>query len=386
MDSLKDIELSRIRLKRIHSIWDRYILNYKICQNHINFNEDVKTNFLAEVFSFFNETFDLIVENYSPKKSRNNFPSSIILLQSIYIQQDFLEELLKVFKTKIVKGDLLLDKNYQLNRDIRNELVGHPLRFSTKGEKHLVSTTLFHYNISGKDKISYLRYHKDKLFKQELLSYSKEEILNRHLIFLNTYFDLILNVLFKSIKIYSIKLSKILNVVRKIEFEKLLSYTHNTYEFFFKSIRFNKIQLLEIYNRRSEHIRYQNYINQFYENIVVCLNEDINEIKELVVSIPSKTPPKRRIPKIEIIIETDFDTPSRNINVRPSFEYELSKLSEPRDEFDFNFLSSLLSKKCNGNQIVLDELEHMKLNFDNVIEYYCSYYFIQSTLDSNFPR
>lgn len=383
MYNLKDIELSRIRLKRIHSIWDRYILNYKICQNHINFNKDVKTNFLAEVFSFFNETFDLIVENYSPKKSRNNFPSSIILLQSIYIQQDFIEELLIVFKTKKVKGDLKLDNNYQLNRDIRNELVGHPLRFSKEeGGRHLVSTTLFHYNISGKDKISYLRYHKDKSFKQELLSYSKEEILNRHLIFLNTYFDLILNVLFKSIKIYSRHLSQILNVVRKIEFEKLLTLTHNTYEFFFKSIRFNQIQLLEIYSRRFEHIRYQNYINQFYDNIVVCLNEDINEIKELVVSIPCKTPPKRRIPKIEIIIETDFDTSSRNINLRPSFEYELSKLSEPRDEFDFNFLSSLLSKKCEGNQIVLDELEHMKLNYDNVIEYYCSYYFIQSTLES----
>ena len=61
-----------------------------------------------------------------------------------------------------------------------------------------------------------------------------------------------------------------------------------------------------------------------------------------------------------------------------------SKLYNKRnlDIDTFKMYSDFLQAKCSKNQTILDELEHMKLNFSNDIEYYSSYYLIDSLLKS----
>jgi hypothetical protein len=101
-------------------------------------------------------------------------------MQIIYVHQDLIDELLYIFKLSASSKE---DKNP--NRNIRNELVGHPIR----RKKELVSSVLFDvFNRSNKE-LRYTKYSKEKDFKADLLVYDIENIIKRHQQFLNKYLD-----------------------------------------------------------------------------------------------------------------------------------------------------------------------------------------------------
>lgn len=116
------------KLSKVNEIWNHYIWEYKFCSNKIKFNDDVKTNYFGDLLGYFSDTFEVI---YSDKKSASfsdNFSYTISFLQAIYIQQDFVQEMLEIFKIGVDKGQLKQDPKYSINRELRNELVGHPIR------------------------------------------------------------------------------------------------------------------------------------------------------------------------------------------------------------------------------------------------------------------
>jgi hypothetical protein len=149
------------KLSQIASVWNDFIWEYDFCKRTIKFTPEVRSNYFGDILGYFGDTFDIIFENRESKSYSDKFSNQISFLQSIYVQQDFIEELLIIFKCKTNKGDLKKDNNYIINRDIRNELVGHPIR---KQNGKFISSCLFGYN-SGSDKIVYLRYHKENNYE-----------------------------------------------------------------------------------------------------------------------------------------------------------------------------------------------------------------------------
>ena len=155
------------KLRQITDVWNYYILKHKFCNKKIKFTDEVKTNYFGDILGYFQDTLDIIFDLRESNSYTDRFSNQISLLQSIYVQQDFIEELLIIFKCKISKGDLKKDSNYYINREIRNELVGHPIR-KQKGE--FISSCLFGYN-GGSDKIVYLRYHKENNYEFESMKF-----------------------------------------------------------------------------------------------------------------------------------------------------------------------------------------------------------------------
>ena len=132
------------KLDKISDFWNNYIWEYKFCNSKIKFTPDVQSNYFGDILRYFSDTFNLIYNHKKADTFSDNIETSISFLQAIYIQQDFIEELLHIFKCNVDKGDLKKDTNYSINRELRNELVGHPIRKSDiNGTRQLLSSTIF---------------------------------------------------------------------------------------------------------------------------------------------------------------------------------------------------------------------------------------------------
>lgn len=370
------------KLNKIAAIWNNFIWEYKFCNRKIKFTEDIKTNYFGDILGYFHDTFDVVFKERIVESYADKFAHNISLLQAIYIHQDFIEELLLIFKCGIDKGELKKDQNYYINRDLRNELVGHPIR---RFEGKFVSSTTFGYN-SEKDSIIYLRYHKDNVFQFEEMSFKLSEIIKRHSFFLNTYFDIILEKL-KSILTKFIKeienLEKLIDIK---DFGTVIKIVSLCFESIFKTdFIYEQDSLLKIYNQRNVHKRYQNLIDRFYNDLKNDLKEKKLYVRDLF-EIQDKNINNAAIKKLTInIISTLPENSSQENHLinKDSYHYELGKLATKRNAKDFTYFSGFLKTKYSSNKLVLDELSHMESNIFNDIEYYSSYYLICSELKCN---
>ena len=152
------------KLETIRDVWNYNIWDYPDCQSEIKFNSEAKTNYFGDLIGYFNDNLEILKSPIQGEGFSGVFSYHLSLLQILYVQQDFIEELLKLFSTGYDKGDLKKDENYYINREIRNELIGHPIRRDKV--KKLVSSTLFSYE-SKLNNIEYLRYHQDNNFQFE---------------------------------------------------------------------------------------------------------------------------------------------------------------------------------------------------------------------------
>jgi hypothetical protein len=359
----------KYKLRQIAYIWNDFIWENDFCKRTIKFTDEVRTNYFGDILGYFQDTFDIIFDNRESSSYSDKFSNQISLLQCIYVQQDFIEELLIIFKCGIDKGKLKKDPNYYINREIRNELVGHPIR---KNKGKFVSSCLFGYNEES-DKIVYLRYHKDNDYEFEEMEFEISEIILRHKIFLETYFDKILNKLKRILLGFNKEVENIEKLIDNKNFEELLNILSIFFESIFKyDFIYDKESLLVIYARKDEHIRYQNLIDKFYDD----LKSSLKEKKEYSIKLlePRREILKQEIPKINIQFVNDISSIETNHDKRPlTYHYELSKIASKRNPMDFNHFGGLLKRKCKENQMVLAELEHMELNIYNEIEYYTAY-------------
>ena len=101
------------KLRKIAHIWDDYIFEYKFFDSKFRFNDDIKTNYFGDILHYFSDTFTILNKDYVATSFQENFGNSISFLQTIYIQQDFIEELHYIFKTKKNKG--FLDSSSKCN-------------------------------------------------------------------------------------------------------------------------------------------------------------------------------------------------------------------------------------------------------------------------------
>jgi len=371
------------KLDKISDIWNNYIWEYKFCNSKIKFTPDVKSNYFGDILSYFSDTFNLIYNNKKADSFSDNIEISISFLQAIYIQQDFIEELLHIFKCDLDKGDLKKDINYSVNRELRNELVGHPIRKSDiNGTRQLLSSTIFS-NSTNADQISYLRYHLDNNYKFEEVTHSKESILKRHSAFIEFYFDIIIEKLKGILSLFKIKIEEIEKVVANAPFENVVKIVSDSFEYIFKTDHLYKPDiLLQVYKLRNTNRRYANAFELFQRDLNQFLfdkKQDINEIiRDTDRHSLTQTDEEIILPEI-IFTESNEKVDTSKIAV--SYHYELGKLVDRSDITKFRFFSSLLKSKCKDKELVLAEIENMEMNLDNTLEYYCSFHLVDKELN-----
>lgn len=392
------------KLDKIARIWNHYIWNYEYCNSKIKFTDDVQSNYFGDILNYFKDTFQVVNHENRSASYPDQFSYHISLLQAIYIHQDFVEELLIIFRTNILKGNLKKDENYSINRGIRNELVGHPIRKINvptsdsdeilcgecgktkdlvKKKSVLLSSTLFSYH-TNRENLVYLKYRCDNNYKYEKMSYSISEIIERHNTFLNTYFDIILNKLKSIIELFCDKLSSFETKINTLDFPALLRVTSDYYESIFESDHiFDKESLLAIYAKRKEHERYQCVIDSFYEYLISGVKTTQQEIKELFtpkdVDFEIENVEPLKPIKIKYVSREDVAN-AKEENPEVTYNYELGKIYTKRNPQDFDFFGGSLRLKCETNTIVCGELDHMENNISNKIEYYSSLRLIRKIL------
>lgn len=359
------------KLEVIASVWRNYIWEYKLCNNQVKFSEEVQSNYLGIILGYFTDTFDIIFTKKNTETYSERFSYNISLLQAIYVHQDFVEEMLQVFKCNKTKGDLKQDDNYSLNRDIRNELIGHPVR---RLEGKLISSTSFSYE-RDPSKLIYLRYHKENGFRFEATEYNIDDIIERHRQFLNTYFDLIITKLKSILRNFKKELDSLGKIIDTQSFETTISFAELAFEPFFKNTYgFTKALILDAYDRRDNHRRYSNLIDKFTSDLKLALQESSEYITHVIGD------------GIEKVMDTDHDygEPIYDPSAE-DFHYELGKLATRRNFNDFNFFSSPLRRHFNNDPNIISELDHMWENMDNDMEYYSSFYLLERLIsESNF--
>jgi hypothetical protein len=367
------------KLDRIADIWNDFIWDYNFCSRKIKFNADVKTNYFGDILGYFKDTIDIVFTKKLHISYPDKFSFTISFLQAIYIQQDFTQEMLEIFKTGIDKGDLKQDSNYYINRELRNELVGHPIR---KFEGSLTSSTLFSYQANA-DEIQYLRYHKDNNFKFESKTDKINDIQERHREFLNKYFDIILTRLKAILDDYLVELDKLDKVIKNRDFDTVLKLVELYFEAIFKSdFIYDKASLTKIYARRDEHIRYKNFIDKFYNDLTNAITDKRAYVKDIFERTLNDNSLLEGSPaqSIEIIYSIPEDNDLNSEPRKETYHYEIGKIATKRNPMDFDFFGGMLRTKCQDNELVLTELKHMESNIFNEIEYYTSLRLICSEL------
>lgn len=379
------------KLDRISHIWNYFIWDYKFCSNKIRFNEDAKTNYFGDILGYFKDTLDIVFTENKPTNYADKFSFTISFLQAIYIQQDFVQEMLEIFKTDIDKGNLKTDSTYYINRDLRNELIGHPIRKielqteeyiekqcescgkllnRPKNKLSLLSSTLFSYQAS-EDEIQYLLYHRNNNFKFESKTFKIFDIQERHRLFLEKYFDAILIKLKSILEEYLTKLDSLEKVLENKDFKTILTLVELYFEAFFKSdFIYDKSSLTKIYDRKDEHLRYKYFIDRFYKDLSDAITDKRKSFKEVFEKkiIDKSTLESFSIPNFDILFSNNIDIP-KEPRVE-TYHYEIGKIASKRNYMDFNFFGGLLMKKCQHNETVIKELQHMENNIDDEIEYY----------------
>lgn len=120
---------------------------------------------------------------------------AIGFLQTLYIQQDLVDELRVIFKLPSSNSE-----NIKEIRSLRNELVGHPISRDRKNK--LISTVFWGDKVSFNN-INYIRYNEGEFENSENISINIDYIIDSHKKYLSDSFDEILKKEKKMIKDYS---------------------------------------------------------------------------------------------------------------------------------------------------------------------------------------
>jgi len=408
MTNNRIFEEAEDKLQEISDIWTNYIWNYRFCRRKINFKSDQKSNYFADILGFFSDTFMILEKPEKPSNFIDAFESTISFLQAIYLQQDFIEEYHYIFGTGINKGKLKNDENYSINREIRNEVIGHPIRktrvpttnkesesckycgrtsSTSKKEQVLLSSTLFSNNTNS-HQISYLKYHINNDYKFTEENHLRSEIKERHKRFLNVHFDIILDKLKKVLISFVSELLEIQNIQYQISFDKLVGIVEQKFEHILETnYLYRRQHLVTLSSKVDKHQRYKISLELFHGDLETFLNETIHIINKILENHHTKSE-KLMSNIVDKQISTtyveNYDAKSKNTE-HPSYTYELGKLVS-REQSTFDFFIKILKSRCEGMHLVLEEIEYLSASRNNEFEYYSSYIYLCYLLDNNSPE
>lgn len=355
-------------LKIIERIYRAYYLEYDFLRKKMKYTKDSRVVYVGEILGNFIDTIDVVYSRVKTQTFSGEYSYKISLLQAIYVQQDLIEELLLIFRSGITKGDLQKTESYSINRHIRNELIGHPIR---KIEGRLISTSLISYD-GGSSSIEYLRYHSKNNFEFESVNHTVEDVLSRHTSFLVHYFEKIIKAQSKHLKLYLKKLNQFYNYLgsKEVNFSILINFITKCFDSQFKyDILYEKELIIKIHSLKDNHLRYKTVIDNFTREVKRNIRENIMNIEELI-SMPINE---------RTFGEVNYNTGSNSIMISDNYNYELQKLSTNMDLFDMCY--RIIKEGCKDVPIIIQELEHMKRNKFNKLEYHSALTLIREQLE-----
>lgn len=358
----------RNKLNRINNIWSRYVLNYQCLQYHVAWDEEVRTNYFGDIIQYFNDTFDLI----DRKPTNGDFQNSIFyatgLMQIIYVHQDLTDELLRIFKIEASSKE---DKNP--NRDIRNELIGHPVNKGKIDTVLKLKSTIFWCSDSTVENMHYIRYASENNYQGADKSYEVNTIIDAHHKYLNKYFDKIISKIKKPLQLYTKQLNNLEQLIYdESDFNKIVEITFQRYEYISLVFEhYNEAILKECYRRRDDHFRYQYAVDKFIADLSKCFYDTRIEIQKLITVIQLEDEQTIETPMIEFV---PFD------QKKHSKEYQKEQNNYKRElelfEKNPNVEIPYFIKKYSNNPEIVAELENMQNNMNNNLEYYCSFEYL----------
>jgi len=351
------------KLEKITNAWNYYFWEFTFCQNQINFTDEIKTNYYGDILSYFNDT----LSNLSNVKYESTFQKSIFqsvgILQLIYTHQDLIDELLYIFNLPKSSKE---DKSP--NREIRNELVGHPIRRNPRTNE-FISSVFFGREFKN-GTIHYILYDKGKIMSSKSLYYSIDELIAMHQSFLEKYLDIILGKIKTVLKRFQKQLAELNTLLnRGIDFFKILKLVEQRYNKIEKQDYLFKAEILQkCFVKQDEHPRYKNVISLYLKTLKKYLPETILNIDELFA--PLKKQEVYKPIKIKIV--------AGNINTsamskQKELSYEFSKLFENHPVFGIDYFK----RKFSRSKIVLEELRNMENNISDTLEFYSSYEYLR---------
>jgi hypothetical protein len=362
MNSVKDT------LEKITRVWNSFFWDNKFCQKEINFTIEVRTNYYGDILSYFNDTLDFLENLEFDSDFKKSIFQAIGILQTIYTHQDLTDELLYIFKLhKSTKQDK------SPNREIRNELVGHPIR---RIEGQLISSVFFGREFKN-GRIHYILYAKENNFKGKEVLVSLQLLVEKHQQYLERFTGIIWNRIEKILRQLQKKLSIIKSLLeRNVEFDKLLNVVDHYYNQIFKdNYLFEPIILARCFERQNEHPRYKNTVDLFLATLSEYLDETSKYIDELFQEQSAKLD-KVEMPKNEVkFVSMSEETPAST--TKPEhLHYEFSKLFEKHPVFGLDYFL----KRFDDEPKVVEELINMKSHQESNLEYYSSYEYLKELL------
>ena len=354
------------KLDKIAEIWNDFILNEKFFQRKINFDSEVETNYFGDILHYFYDSLTLIKENI-PEDDKDSFSASVFyaigLLQIIFIQHDLMREFFYIFNIdKAEKKEF--EKEIKRIRDLRNELIGHPINRNSKtGE---LRSTVFWGNRMSKNQIHYLKYTRKDNFKRGIQKeFSITHLIGNQEVVFKKYLNLILLDLKEDLREYLDNISQIeVGLNEGHDFFYLIDKIQNNCSLLWnRHIIFDKDILLECYTKKSEHPRYENTLEIFRNK----LNYNIVNLRNRVYK---KLDEENKI--------TLFENKNRkNFKYSDELTHFLVRLFEKRQVKER--ITSLRDTFSDFPPII-DELENMETNIENNTEYYSSYFYLTGVL------
>ena len=361
MNSVKDT------LEKITSTWNSFFWDNKFCQKQINFTSEVRTNYYGDILSYFNDTLDFLENPECDTDFKKSIFQAIGILQTVYTHQDLIDELLYIFKLpKSTKQDK------SPNREIRNELVGHPIR---RIEGELISSVFFGREFKN-GRIHYILYAKENSFKGKEVLVSLQSLVESHRKYLERFTKIIWKRIEKILRQLQKKLCVIKSLLgRNVEFDKLLKVVDHYYNQIFEdNYLFEPTILTACFEKKNEHPRYRNTVNLFINTLSEYLSETNNYIDELFQEQTKKWA-EEEIPKIEVrFVSMAEEVPA--ITAKEDLHYEFSKLFEKHPVFGLDYFL----KKFKDEPKIIEELINMKCFRESNLEYYSSYEYLRKLL------
>jgi hypothetical protein len=344
------------KINAISHFWIHYACSNQTILKKLNWSEKHNPTFFGDIVEYLKFSSELVFEKYNLKTG--NLLSLTGALQMMYVQQDLLDELKKIFRLpQAIKTGYVL-------RQIRNELIGHPISWDKKGK--LQSTVLWNGGFNGVS-INYVKYASENNFVPEReTKYTVSELLEQHKQFVNKQLDEIICKINSIRKIYQSQIAEILNLKDDItEFPNYLRLAKQLFEdIFIHSHAFQPAILQQCYEKMDNHKRYKYIIELFVKILRDQVSETVDDLEKGLIE-------KRRIVpsqdfKVNLISNAkNLASNNKNHNV----DYILSKLVERKPVSS----PSDLLPYVNENSLAITEIQHMEKYFQNDLEYYSAF-------------
>lgn len=381
-------ELISEKIKLVAKSYNDYIYKYSCFEKGKQFSGIKKVkkhdNYFAEIMNYLLDTLPMVKVADQGNDIDSNIFHHIGLLQIIYVQQDLMGEMLKIF------GCPEGNSGKEMNRKLRNELIGHPVSTPRNDEKNkyddIKSTVLWNLVKTTNKTICYTRYSFEKNNHHvETISVDLSEVINRHNAYLNKNLDIILG------KIKSDFLPMMVNNIRVLEckwdnFEALAHLANQYFDLAENEILFSSEWLMKFKRMENDHPRYKFVCGYFKLSLnkaieeknraIDCVIDDINQILEGNI--------EHRVQSIPISVmchNLKFGASDQYSEKRKDIDntYCLSPLLQ-KDRYIDSISFNVLKAHYRDNEDVMSELRYMECNMADDMEYNAAYNFLYHCL------